>query len=154
MAQPEDDTFEIPFPYEPYPQQKNLMRALHAAISASKSGCFESPTGTGKSLSVICAAMYWQQQEETRIIEAYHKEIETSAAAAPAAADDWLADILQGDSKSSVEKAAKQKKGELDRFNDVKTRIAKAHSNNDDVQVASSSLFGGGGRTNQASTSK
>jgi chromosome transmission fidelity protein 1 len=62
----EDD---IPFPFPPYPQQRDLMKSIRLCIESSSVGCFESPTGTGKSLSTICATLSWQFKEEERILE-------------------------------------------------------------------------------------
>jgi chromosome transmission fidelity protein 1 len=47
------------FPYEAYPIQKDFMQQLYNAIDTNKIGIFESPTGTGKSLSIICSALTW-----------------------------------------------------------------------------------------------
>jgi chromosome transmission fidelity protein 1 len=41
------------------PSQKYLMESLYSTLQLGKSGVFESPTGTGKSLSVICASLSW-----------------------------------------------------------------------------------------------
>jgi len=46
-------------PFAPYPIQVDLMTALMRALDAGHSGIFESPTGTGKSLSLICAVVPW-----------------------------------------------------------------------------------------------
>ena len=59
----------IPFPFTPYTQQRDLMEAILDCFDSSGVGVFESPTGTGKSLSVICSAMYWLRKEENSIIE-------------------------------------------------------------------------------------
>lgn len=59
----------IPFPFPPYPQQRDLMKSMMHCIESSSVGCFESPTGTGKSLSTICATLSWQFKEEERILE-------------------------------------------------------------------------------------
>ncbi|KAI7865468.1 helicase C-terminal domain-containing protein [Spinellus fusiger] len=47
------------FPYNAYSIQNDFMRSLYSTLSESKIGIFESPTGTGKSLSLICGSMSW-----------------------------------------------------------------------------------------------
>ncbi|ODV66519.1 ATP-dependent RNA helicase CHL1 [Hyphopichia burtonii NRRL Y-1933] len=47
-------------PYTPYPIQIELMQAIYDTINNDfKIGLFESPTGTGKTLSIICSTMTW-----------------------------------------------------------------------------------------------
>ncbi|EGW33539.1 ATP-dependent RNA helicase CHL1 [Spathaspora passalidarum NRRL Y-27907] len=47
-------------PYDPYTIQIQLMNAVYDTISNDyKIGIFESPTGTGKTLSLICSSMTW-----------------------------------------------------------------------------------------------
>ncbi|GMM38213.1 DNA helicase [Saccharomycopsis crataegensis] len=47
-------------PYTPYAIQLELMEKIYSALQDNyKVGIFESPTGTGKTLSIICAAMSW-----------------------------------------------------------------------------------------------
>ncbi|ODV96354.1 hypothetical protein PACTADRAFT_41907 [Pachysolen tannophilus NRRL Y-2460] len=47
-------------PYEPYHIQVQLMGAIYDVIDKNyKIGLFESPTGTGKTLSIICSTMTW-----------------------------------------------------------------------------------------------
>ena len=43
------------------------MRQLHACIENGKFGLFESPTGTGKTLSIICGMLTWLQQHRARL---------------------------------------------------------------------------------------
>jgi chromosome transmission fidelity protein 1 len=51
---------EFPFPYEkPYSIQQDFMTALYKTLDEQKVGIFESPTGTGKTLSIICGAFKW-----------------------------------------------------------------------------------------------
>ena len=49
------ETMTFPaFPHEPYGIQLDLMRALYSTLRRGGIGVFESPTGTGKTLSVLC----------------------------------------------------------------------------------------------------
>lgn len=64
---PELASREFSFPYpEAYSIQLDLMRAVYSTIEDGKVGLFESPTGTGKSLSLICAAFTWLRQNAQR----------------------------------------------------------------------------------------
>ena len=47
------------FPFTPYDIQHQFMHALFNVLESGKLGIFESPTGTGKSLSLICGALTW-----------------------------------------------------------------------------------------------
>uniref|UniRef100_A0A672VDH4 ATP-dependent DNA helicase DDX11 n=1 Tax=Strigops habroptila TaxID=2489341 RepID=A0A672VDH4_STRHB len=65
----------FPFPYTPYLIQEQFMAALYGALEAGRVGIFESPTGTGKSLSLICGALAWlrdfeqkKREEEARLL--------------------------------------------------------------------------------------
>ncbi|CAM9448431.1 unnamed protein product, partial [Ascophyllum nodosum] len=59
----------IPFPFEPYEVQKQLMCKIYSTLERGGVGIFESPTGTGKSLSVICSALQWLKDAETRDVD-------------------------------------------------------------------------------------
>lgn len=52
-------TMEFSFPFTPYSIQDDLMNHLYATLSQSKVTVIESPTGTGKSLSLLCASLTW-----------------------------------------------------------------------------------------------
>ena len=49
----------FPFPFTPYSIQDQFMRALYSVIENQKIGIFESPTGTGKTLTLMCSALKW-----------------------------------------------------------------------------------------------
>ena len=57
---------EFYHPYEPYNIQLDFMQKLYRCIENGNVGIFESPTGTGKSLSLICAALTWLRDDERR----------------------------------------------------------------------------------------
>lgn len=53
---------KVSFPYTPYPVQVNYMSKVIDSIRSHRFGLLESPTGTGKTLSLLCAALSWTQQ--------------------------------------------------------------------------------------------
>lgn len=46
-------------PFTPYDIQSDFMKTLYKVLDSSSIGIFESPTGTGKTLSLICGSMTW-----------------------------------------------------------------------------------------------
>lgn len=60
----------FPFPFPPYPIQKDFMAELYKVLETGKIGIFESPTGTGKSLSLICGALSWLRDFEQKKLQA------------------------------------------------------------------------------------
>ncbi|XP_006862835.1 PREDICTED: putative ATP-dependent RNA helicase DDX11-like protein 8-like [Chrysochloris asiatica] len=107
----------FPFPFTPYPIQKEFMAELYQLLEAGKIGIFESPTGTGKSLSLICGALSWLRdfekkkcQEEARLLETGTIPLndrrvqppsvspscqETPDAPRPAGEPDWVTQFVQ-----------------------------------------------------------
>ncbi|XP_038011543.1 ATP-dependent DNA helicase DDX11 isoform X1 [Motacilla alba alba] len=99
----------FPFPYTPYRIQEQFMEALYGALEAGRVGIFESPTGTGKSLSLICGALAWlrdceekRRQEEARLLAlgAGGQDALSPQQARPGSADaagqpDWVTAFVQ-----------------------------------------------------------
>lgn len=56
------------FPYPTlYPQQNDLMRFLYASLASSKCSIIESPTGTGKSVTLLTSSLHWLLDHNTAI---------------------------------------------------------------------------------------
>ncbi|RLM01804.1 ATP-dependent DNA helicase chl1 [Aspergillus turcosus] len=56
-------------PYSPYDIQLQFMRALYTCLEEGKVAVFESPTGTGKSLSLICGSMTWLREHKRNALQ-------------------------------------------------------------------------------------
>lgn len=57
------DGFQFPFA-TPYSIQLDLMRSLYSTVENRQVGIFESPTGTGKSLTLTCGVLSWLRDYE------------------------------------------------------------------------------------------
>ena len=56
---------KISFPEgkKPFPQQLALMQKIVMACSKREHALLESPTGTGKTLALLCASLSWQKKD-------------------------------------------------------------------------------------------
>ncbi|CAI5664321.1 ATP-dependent DNA helicase DDX11 [Oreochromis niloticus] len=120
----ENSRAEFPFPYQPYNIQEEFMQALYSALDKGKVGIFESPTGTGKSLSLICGALSWlrdyeerKRQEATALLQEGEAALSTNAAQSSVASSsaelDWITDFVQ--KKAERDLVSKLKEEELKR---------------------------------------
>ncbi|XP_055715290.1 putative ATP-dependent RNA helicase DDX11-like protein 8 [Phlebotomus papatasi] len=57
------------FPFVPYKIQQDFMTGLYEVIEKGQIGIFESPTGTGKTLSLLCGALTWLCDHEDKVKE-------------------------------------------------------------------------------------
>jgi chromosome transmission fidelity protein 1 len=53
---------EFCFPFAPYAVQVDLMKSVYGCLNQGQVGIFESPTGTGKSMSLICSSLRWLKE--------------------------------------------------------------------------------------------
>ncbi|QRW20304.1 DNA repair helicase RAD3 [Rhizoctonia solani] len=66
------------FPFQPYDIQLELMKSLYTALEDRKIAVLESPTGTGKSLSLLCGAMTWLRDNKQRAIRGELEDLKLS----------------------------------------------------------------------------
>ncbi|KAG4429212.1 hypothetical protein IFR05_015304 [Cadophora sp. M221] len=56
-------------PFMPYAIQETFMETVYQVLEDGKVGILESPTGTGKSLSLICGALTWLRDHKAKAFE-------------------------------------------------------------------------------------
>lgn len=54
---------KVHFPFQPYELQKDYIDSVHQALTRGKNALLESPTGTGKTLSLLCSTLSWLQSQ-------------------------------------------------------------------------------------------
>ncbi|KAK2894469.1 hypothetical protein Q8A67_011698 [Cirrhinus molitorella] len=101
----ESKSSRFPFPYQPYHIQESFMEALYTALDQGKVGIFESPTGTGKSLSLICGALTWlrdyeeqMKQEAARLLDGPEKKcdaVKEENSSSQPSEPDWVSEFVQ-----------------------------------------------------------
>uniref|UniRef100_UPI0037E969B7 ATP-dependent DNA helicase DDX11 isoform X2 n=1 Tax=Semicossyphus pulcher TaxID=241346 RepID=UPI0037E969B7 len=100
------------------------MQALYSVLDQGKVGIFESPTGTGKSLSLICGALSWltdyeekRKKEAAALLKEGEAALSTSTAesstTSSSAEPDWITDFVQ--KKAERDLVSKLKEEELKR---------------------------------------
>ena len=62
------DSYEVKFPYEPYSAQKNYMEKVLNCLDQKQFGLLESPTGTGKTLALLCSSLAWLEKHGTKVV--------------------------------------------------------------------------------------
>ena len=58
---------DVKFPFEAYPCQVKYMEGVLEALQCSTNALLESPTGTGKTLCLLCASLAWQEAEKQAV---------------------------------------------------------------------------------------
>ncbi|GFN81377.1 regulator of telomere elongation helicase 1-like, partial [Plakobranchus ocellatus] len=57
----------VNFPFTPYTCQVDYMTKVLTCLQKSENGVLESPTGTGKTLSLLCASLAWQESRKAQV---------------------------------------------------------------------------------------
>lgn len=118
------------FPYDPpYSIQVDLMRHLYTSIEQRAVTIVESPTGTGKTLSLLCAALTWLSGEKERARRGKLK----AAADDGTGAKDWVIEQtmermrrdLEDDERDYEERLAEARRKEEAMRRMAKARVVK-----------------------------
>ena len=113
-----DDARNFHHPYEPYNIQNDFMNAVYDCLDTGKVGIFESPTGTGKSLSLICGSLTWLRDHKRRTFEDGYA-VDTAASDEPS----W---ILEHAQKQRKQEALRRRQELNDRLANIKAKEKRA----------------------------
>uniref|UniRef100_A0A182SUB1 DNA 5'-3' helicase n=1 Tax=Anopheles maculatus TaxID=74869 RepID=A0A182SUB1_9DIPT len=72
---PPESGSDFAFPFLPYDIQLDFMQTLYTVLHSGGIGIFESPTGTGKSLSLTCGTLTWLKDYARLVEEELHETI-------------------------------------------------------------------------------
>jgi Rad3-related DNA helicase len=99
-----EEEFVDVFPFKPYEIQVQFMQKLYDCFSYGKFGLFESPTGTGKTLSIICALITWLRHAND---PGRSRRISSTTDVAASSTDpDWLNEDIDEDGSTRDAKAS------------------------------------------------
>lgn len=125
----------FPFPFKPYSIQDQFMRSLYSVIENRKIGIFESPTGTGKTLSLMCSALKWltdhnelnrlDLEEQIRKLELEIKNIEEENAKSI----DWLSGQFDSLQKKEVLNRLRDQLASMDEYEQKVNEMNKKWKN-------------------------
>lgn len=110
--------FHFPYPIA-YEIQLALMTALFEAIEQGKFGVFESPTGTGKTLSLLCSTLTWLQMNRQRHAMGEIRSNDTDATHTDDGEPDWVVAHDEAKQRRALEQHEEQLRANL--------RLAREH---------------------------
>lgn len=118
------------------------MNAVYSCLEDGKVGIFESPTGTGKSLSLICGSLTWLRDHKRRTFEEGFKVSQDD--------HDEPAWILEHAQKQKRQEALHRKRDLDDRLARIKTKERRAKERHEGGEPSSKRLKMGGDVANGA----
>ncbi|XP_065682986.1 Fanconi anemia group J protein homolog isoform X2 [Hydra vulgaris] len=119
----------VKFPVKAYPTQISLMSKILQSIQKRQCCLLESPTGSGKSLALLCATLAWlyeekaQKEEEVTNVQGIIKEVSNVQA------NIKEANIVQANIKDNVQETAKKVISKEDDGDDFKREAKKIRKN-------------------------
>ncbi|MFH4973995.1 hypothetical protein AB6A40_000704 [Gnathostoma spinigerum] len=117
---------EFSFPYPPYESQVSLMRHIRDCIEKRGVGVFESPTGTGKSLSTICASLTWLEDFEKETVRKLSDKLRTAGKSVDTdECGDWMEAHKR---RFAARKETESLEVEVEKLKCIEERLEKAKS--------------------------
>nr|XP_031861102.1 uncharacterized protein CI109_003463 [Kwoniella shandongensis]KAA5528174.1 hypothetical protein CI109_003463 [Kwoniella shandongensis] len=122
---PTPESFPFPYP-KPYDIQLQLMQTVFRAIEDGKIAIVESPTGTGKSLSLLTSTLTWLASHQARLETAIETSLRTQLATDDPDDPSWV-----------IEHAVKARMNELHSVQEArKERLMKARARERKIRQA------------------
>ncbi|GJN89219.1 hypothetical protein Rhopal_002198-T1 [Rhodotorula paludigena] len=117
--EPSDPTYG--FPFEPYSIQQDLMTHLYGALTKGEVTVIESPTGTGKSLSLISSTLSFLRDAKARARHELVASIRSSVSSAEALKDEpaW---VIEHEIKTRLDELDRQERELEDRLCKIRER--------------------------------
>lgn len=104
------DGIPVEFPHTAYPCQITFMQNVLRALKNKENALLESPTGTGKTLSLLCAALAWRTAEMGR------KQLMEQSSVSKSANYDMIMERSQPGESSSAFKMINSASGSVTRL--------------------------------------
>ena len=107
MTSPTKTEIDFHFPFKPYDIQREFMTQLYHVLEEGKVGIFESPTGTGKSLSLLCGALRWLEDFNAQLVEKVNKETSEETELKDLKNSDWVNSVREKESNQNIKNEIK-----------------------------------------------
>eukprot|EP00466_Bigelowiella_natans_P002767 jgi/Bigna1/130420/aug1.11_g5128 len=164
----DEAAIKFPFPFTPYNVQQRLMTQIFQVMDQSDDrrradpeapacvGIFESPTGTGKSLSILCSSLHWllnsypTKRRRSLEDEGCSPSEEGSSSSSSkqqnsSSGSDWVAAFQRQQQLSEFQDAERDKAELLEKMRvRAKIHAKQLRSGGDSSNSAVSSFLGGG----------
>ena len=95
--------YDVDFPHKAYGVQLGFMEKVLKALDNKSNALLEAPTGSGKTLSLLCAALTWQRQQKIDLAKA---DVETHV---KGETDSEVDEPVQADGPDTLHPASKPK---------------------------------------------